>query len=172
MNYVLTCDNCECRCIEMIEQNGDLMAKGIGEIYVGTVVLELSNNVNDNKISSKDTEDICTKSTKKGFFLSSDEEVCHFDFNESAQKNGEKVIKMQVQSDSSATHYIFTQTSHTTSGNKALINAGWDTNQLISCVFTAFVILMASVLTPSIKMLTRLDRAVHSSMSCMSSQHT
>lgn len=65
-----------------------------------------------------------------------------------------------------------TQTSHTTSGNKALINAGWDTNQLISCVFTAFVILMASVLTPSIKMLTRLDRAVHSSMSCMSSQHT
>lgn len=68
--------------------------------------------------------------------------------------------------------YIITQTSHTTSGNKALINAGWDTNQLISCVFTAFVILMASVLTPSIKMLTRLDRAVHSSMSCMSSQHT
>lgn len=67
---------------------------------------------------------------------------------------------------------IITQTSHTTSGNKALINAGWDTNQLISCVFTAFVILMASVLTPSIKMLTRLDRAVHSSMSCMSSQHT
>ena len=68
--------------------------------------------------------------------------------------------------------YIITQTSHTTSGNKALINAGWDTNQLISRVFTAFVILMASVLTPSIKMLTRLDRAVHSSMSCMSSQHT
>lgn len=67
---------------------------------------------------------------------------------------------------------LITQTSHTTSGNKALINAGWDTNQLISCVFTAFVILMASVLTPSIKMLTRLDRAVHSSMSCMSSQHT
>ena len=67
---------------------------------------------------------------------------------------------------------FITQTSHTTSGNKALINAGWDTNQLISCVFTALVILMASVLTPSIKMLTRLDRAVHSSMSCMSSQHT
>ena len=98
MNYVLTCDNCECRCIEMIEQNGDLMGKGIGEIYVGTVVLELSNNVNDNKISSKDTEDICTKPTKKVFLLSSDEEVCHFDFN---------VIKMQVQSDSLATHYIF-----------------------------------------------------------------
>ena len=107
MNYVLTCDNCECRCIEMIEQNGDLMAKGIGEIYVGTVVLELSNNVNDNKISSKDTEDICTKPTKKVFLLSSDEEVCHFDFNENARKNGEKVIKMQVQSDSLATHYIF-----------------------------------------------------------------
>lgn len=107
MQYILTCDNCECRCIEMIEQNGDLMAKGIGEIYVGTVVLELSNNTNDDKISLKGTEDICTKSTKKVFFLSSDEEVCHFDFNESAQKNGEKVIKMQVQSDSSATHYIF-----------------------------------------------------------------
>ena len=44
---------------------------------------------------------------EKSVFLSSDEEVCHFDFNESAQKNGEKVIKMQVQSDSSATHYIF-----------------------------------------------------------------
>ena len=72
MNYVLTCDNCECRCIEMIEQNGDLMAKGIGEIYVGTVVLELSNNVNDNKISAKDTEDLCTKFTKKVFLLSSD----------------------------------------------------------------------------------------------------
>lgn len=65
-----------------------------------------------------------------------------------------------------------TQTSHTASGNKALINAGWDTNQLISCVFIVFVILIASVLSPSTKMATRLDRAVHSSMSCMSSQHT
>lgn len=107
MQYILTCDNCECRCIEMVEQNSELMAKGIGEIYVGTVVLELSNNTNDDKISSKDTEDICTKSTKKVFLLSSDEEVCDFDFNESVRKNGEKVIKMQVQSDSSATHYIF-----------------------------------------------------------------
>ena len=58
------------------------------------------------------------------------------------------------------------------SGNKALINAGWNTNQLISCVFTAFVILIASVLIPSIKRTTRLYRAVHSSMSCISSQHT
>ena len=96
MNYVLTCDNCECRCIEMIEQNGDLMAKGIGEIYVGTVVLELSNNVNDNKISSKDTEDICTKPTKKVFLLSSDEEVCHFDFNESARKKCSLVMKIVI----------------------------------------------------------------------------
>ncbi len=107
MQYILTCDNCECRCIEMVEQNSELMAKGIGEIYVGTVVLELSNNTNDDKISLKDTEDICMESTKKVFLLSSDEEVCHFDFNESARKNGEKVIKMQVQSDLSATHYIF-----------------------------------------------------------------
>lgn len=107
MQYILTCDNCECRYIEMIRQNSELMAKGIGEVYIGTVVLELSNNINDNKISAKDTEDLCTKFTKKVFLLSSDEEVCHFDFNESARKNGEKVIKMQVQSDSSATHYIF-----------------------------------------------------------------
>lgn len=28
--------------------------------------------------------------------------------------------------------YIFTQTSHPKSGHKACINAGWDTNQLIS----------------------------------------
>ena len=69
-------------------------------------------------------------------------------------------------------YMLVTQTSHIDFGNKALINAGWDTNQLISCIFIAFVILIASVLNPSIKMLTRLDKAVHSSMSCMSSQHT
>jgi hypothetical protein len=56
----------------MIRQNSELMAKGIGEVYIGTVVLELSNNINDNKISAKDTEDLCTKFTKKVFLLSSD----------------------------------------------------------------------------------------------------
>ena len=72
MQYILTCDNCECLYIEMIRQNSELMAKGIGEVYIGTVVLELSNNINDNKISAKDTEDLCTKFTKKVFLLSSD----------------------------------------------------------------------------------------------------
>lgn len=108
MDYILTCENCECRCIEMIEQKGELIAKGIGEIYVGTIALELSSNISDSRISSKEIKYIPAKSTKKILLLhNDDEEVCCFEFNESTQKNGEKVIKMQMQSDSSVTHYIF-----------------------------------------------------------------
>lgn len=35
-----------------------------------------------------------------------------------------------------------TQTSHMDFGYKALINAGWNTNELISCIFISLVIVM------------------------------
>lgn len=63
-------------------------------------------------------------------------------------------------------HYLLTQTFHTDSGNKALMSAGWDINQLISCDFDCFCH------DPFHKDNNQLDRVVHSSMSCMSSQHT
>lgn len=106
MGHVITCENCECRCIEMLNQNGEFMAKGIGEIYVGTIALDQINNKDISNISFEDSEILPRESIKKFFLLGSDGDLCHFEVKESELKNGEKVIKMQVQSDSSAVHYI------------------------------------------------------------------
>lgn len=107
MDYILICENCECRNIEIVEQNGEKMAKGIGEIYVGKIALELTNNRSGSRIFLKSSENVHRESMKKSLFLDeSDKEICYFEFNESERENGEKVIKMQVQSDSSGDHYI------------------------------------------------------------------
>lgn len=89
MAYILTCENCECRCIEMIEQNGELMAKGIGEIYAGTITLE--------KIDNED---------ETFFLMGSNKEICCFEVRGSNLANGEKAIKAQVQLDTSFVHHI------------------------------------------------------------------
>ena len=106
MSYILTCENCECRCIEMVEQNSELIAKGVGEIYTGTVVLGQIRNKDVNTKSLGNTETVLSESIKKFLFLKTNEELCYFEFDESELKNGEKEIKMQVQSDSSVIHYI------------------------------------------------------------------
>lgn len=106
MGYIITCENCECRSIEMVKQNGEFMAKGIGEIFVGTIALDQISNKDMRDISFEGSETLRRESIKKFLLLDSDEVLCHFEVNESELKKGEKKIKMQVQSDSSAIHYI------------------------------------------------------------------
>ncbi len=89
MDYILECENCECRCIKMVEQNGTLMAKGVGKIYTGTIVLGLIDNQD-----------------KKFFLMGGNKELCYFEVCESELANGEKTIKAQVQSELSFVHHI------------------------------------------------------------------
>ncbi len=78
MDYILKCENCECRYIEMIEHNGDLMARGIGEIYTGTITLGLIDNKDD-----KSSKKSCKKLTEEYFLLGSNKELCCFEFSKS-----------------------------------------------------------------------------------------
>ncbi len=60
---------------------------------------------------------------------------------------------------------LVTQTSYMKSRYKALINVDQNTNQLVSCVFTSFLIIMAWFLIPSHMLLSNYSNTVPNSIS-------
>lgn len=100
MSYILTCDNCTCRCIKFIEQNGELLLKGIGKTYIGTIALQTFNDRDDMRITLADSKNVYSGVIKRIILPGNTNYLCHFDFNDSERKNKQKLLKMQVQTQS------------------------------------------------------------------------
>lgn len=106
MSYILTCEKCRCRHIKFIEQNGDLLTKGVGKTYTGTIALQIFNDRDDMRITLADAKNVYSGLLKRTFLPLNSDYLCHFDFNDAERKRKEKLLKVQVQSDSVLVHYI------------------------------------------------------------------
>lgn len=98
MSYILTCENCRCRCIKFIEQNGELLSKGIGKSYIGTIALQTFNDRDDMRITLADSKNVYSGVIKSYIVPWKANHLCCFDFNNSQLKNNQKLLKIQVQS--------------------------------------------------------------------------
>ena len=97
MAYILTCENCRCRHIKFIEQNGVLLADGIGKEYVGTIALQTFDDRPDMRITLADGKNVWGGLIKRLMLPGNQDYLCHFDFNNSELRTGKKLLKVQVQ---------------------------------------------------------------------------
>lgn len=106
MSYILTCEKCRCRHIKFIEQNGELLTKGVGKTYTGTIALQIFNDRDDMRITLADAKNVYSGLLKKTFLPLNSDYLCHFDVNDAERKNNKKLLKIQAQSDSGLNYYM------------------------------------------------------------------
>lgn len=97
MGYILTCENCTCKNIKFIEQNGELLTKGVGRTYSGTIALQIFDDRDDMRITLADAQNVYSGLVKRFLLPVDPNYLCHFDFNDAERNDGRKLIKLQVQ---------------------------------------------------------------------------
>lgn len=97
MAFILTCENCTCRHIEFIEQSGELLARGVGKEYKGTIALQTFDDRPDMRITLADNRNVWGGLVKRLILPGTQDHLCHFDFNSSELRSRKKLLKIQVQ---------------------------------------------------------------------------
>lgn len=97
MAYILTCENCTCKNIKFIEQNGELLTKGTGKTYSGTIALQVFDDRDDMRITLADAKNVYSGFAKRLLLPFDSNYLCHFDFNDAERKNKRKLLKIQIQ---------------------------------------------------------------------------
>lgn len=106
MGYILTCENCTCVNIKFIEQNGELLTKGVGKMRNGTIALQIFDDRDDMRITLADAGNVYGGVVRRIFLPGNQNYLCHFDFNDSERNSKRKLIKLQVQDCNSGTAHM------------------------------------------------------------------